>query len=324
MKELIEKIQGQVKKYVGRARWATFWREDRKRRELAYGTLAKGYHAMFLRMWERLGPPNGGTPEIRFIFSKATGTGVLCWRWMEKDHFSHIWLIGKEDRNKAESLFDISRREDIPYYISDEIIAATAVASLLAEQNDDNQPVVDEETVNGMLARYYEWQEFNPLEISEVWSSRLNTMVCNFWKMTPIMRRTVELKQTTELSFSEAREKAFAEAKVPDLPDCIRSNNGDGRINMSYDDSYFYTIDHHGMVVCKEFPNEYLDISDYEVMKTVAATIYRDITGNQNLNDEGIGGANWLLEEEPEWINGNLMPCDRDKVQVKATTRTTP
>lgn len=317
MKELIEKIQGKVKKYIGRAKWATIWREDRERRKVAYQTLAMGYHAMFLRMWERLGPPNGGTPEIRFGFSKATGRGMLCWRWMEKDHFSHIWLIGNEGRNEAARLVDINRREDVPYYISDEIIAATAMASLLAEQSDDNEPVVDEETVNGMLARYYEWQEYNPLEISQVWSSRLNTMVCNFWNMTPIMRQTVELKQTTDLSLSEAQEKSFAEVQVPDLPDCIRSNNGDGRINMSYDNSYFYTVDHHGMVVCREFPNEYLDISDYEVMKTVAATIYRDITGNQNLNDEGVGWTNLLLEKEPEWMNGNLMPSNRIKAEVK-------
>lgn len=318
MKELLEKIQHKAKKYWGRAKWGTVWREERERRAKAYSRLAGGYQAMFLRMWERLGPSGEGTPEMAFVFSKSTGTAMMFFRWFEKDRFSHFWFFGGKGREEIVSLRDASREEDVPYYISDEIIAATAVASLLSDESDDGNAVVDEETVNGVLARYYEWQEYNPLEISRVWSSRLNTMVCNFWQMSPVLRRTVEFVQKTGLSLDEAREKAFAEVEVPELPLCKCSNNGDGRMNMSYDNSYFYTVDHHGMVVCREFPDEFLDISDYEIMKTVAATIYRDITGNQDLSDEGIGGASWLLQEEPEWMNGNLFPWDREKAGVEA------
>ena len=43
-------------------------------------------------------------------------------------------------------------------------------------------------------------------------------------------------------------------------------------------------------------------------MKAVAATIYRDITLNQDPEDLGISGASWLLEKEPEWTGDNVFP----------------
>ena len=130
------------------------------------------------------------------------------------------------------------------------------------------------------------------------------------------MHRAMELVEKKSMSMSIAHKIAMEEVEPAELelPKCMNSDNGDGRMNMSYMNSYFYTIDHHGIAVCREFPNEFLDLSDYEVMLTVAATIYRDITGNQDLDDAGISGASWLLQEEPEWMNGNLFPHERQKV----------
>ena len=185
------------------------------------------------------------------------------------------------------------------------------MAALLGDSDPVDENVVDNKMVNDILAKYYDLQEFNPLEISEVWSTRLNTMVCNFGNATPGMRRAKELVEECGLDFSVAHKIALDEVKVPELPACMRSDNGDGRINMSYAGSFYYTIDHYGMAICMEHPNEYLDLANYETMKTVAATIYRDITGNQDLEDLGISGASFLLEEEPEWEGDNLMPSDR-------------
>ena len=317
--KFLETIKDKAKTFYRRAKWATVWREDRNRRERAYLNLVEGYNMMLLRMWERLGPHNEGTPELKFMFSKSSATGMFVWRWQERDRFSHIWLLGND---AGARLFDMSRSEDVPYYISDEIIAATAIASLMTEQDDENSPEVDEETVNGVLARYYEWQDYNPGEISGIWSSRLNTMVCNYWRTAPVARRAVELSTEKQLEISNAFKLALDEVIVPELPTCMRSNNGDGRMNMSYPGSYFYTIDHHGVAICREFPNEPLNLSDYETMLTVAATIYRDITGNKDQNDEGIGGASFLLEKEPEWDYENSFPwerSDREPEKAEAT-----
>ena len=102
--------------------------------------------------------------------------------------------------------------------------------------------------------------------------------------------------------------QAYKEVEQTEFPKCLNSNNNDGRYNMSYQGSYFYTIDHHGMAICRELPNEYLNLADYEIMKAVAATIYRDITLNQDPEDLGISGASWLLEKEPEWTGDNVFP----------------
>jgi len=309
MKDLFEKIQSKVNKVAGRIMWATLWRKDRESREEAYLNLSRGYEQMLIRMWERVGPPNTKAPRMAVDFSKSSGTSMLVFRQMALDRFSHFWVLGETDRKKGARLYDMNTEEYIPYYISDEIIAATAIASILSENE-----TAEEEEVNDVLARYYEWQKFSPLEISNVWMSRLNTMVCNFWRMSPVMGRTMELKEQKGIDFSIAHKLAMEEVEPLELPVCMNSDNQDGRINMSYEDSCFYTIDHHGIAVCREFPNEFLDLSDYEVMRTVAATIYRDITGNQDLDDIGVSGASWLLQKEPEWMNGNLFPHERQKV----------
>ena len=280
-------------------------------REEAYKNLANGYAVVFLRIWERLAMPSAETPQFVYTFLKSSGTAMFFWRWKEKDRFSHFWVLG-EDKSKAGArLFDMNRDVEVPYFISDEIIAATAVAALLGDSDPVDEGVVGDEMVKDILSKYYDLQGFDPLEISKVWSSRLNTMVCNFWNASPGMKRAMELMEERGLDFSLAHKIALNETKVPDLPACMRSDNGDGRINMSYAGSFYYTIDHYGMAICMEHPNEYLDLANYETMKTVAATIYRDIIGNQDLEDLGIGGASFLLEEEPEWEGDNLMPSDR-------------
>ena len=95
----------------------------------------------------------------------------------------------------------------------------------------------------------------------------------------------------------------------------MTSNNEDGRYNMSYVGSCWYTIDRVGAVVCKEHPSKYLDIENDEHLRMVAGTIYRDITG-KSLSDVGSCFVTWLFEKEmPTWEGDSLLPSEREAVE---------
>ena len=304
MKELLEKLQTKATKIIGRITWATIWREDRTNREASYRRLALGYQQMVTRMWERVGPSGEDAPELNFCFFKNNGTAMFWFRQTQLDKFSHFWVLGEKERKKSIRLYDFTRKESVPYCISDEIIAASAIASTLSE---GEEPVTEEE-VNEILSRFYATQDFNPTELSFVWVNRLNTMVCNYWTQAPIMSTTMRLVQEKGIEMKVAIDQAYKEVVRTEFPTCLNSNNNDGRYNMSYQGSHFYTIDRHGMAICKEFPNEYLNLAEYDILRGVAATIYRDITLNQDPEDLGISGASWLLEKEPEWTGDNVFP----------------
>lgn len=155
--------------------------------------------------------------------------------------------------------------------------------------------------------------------VSFVWTSRLNTTLCNFWRVAPEMTVTALcLKEKPEWDFNRANEAAQAVAVVPELPTCRVSDNEDGRTNVSWycdnivglphqDASCMYTVDAEGMAICKEYPDEELDLSDYETMACVAATIYCDLTGNKQDSD-GVNATLYMCLKEPEWKGGNLFP----------------
>ena len=63
-------------------------------------------------MWECLGPPNGGTPDVKYMFSKGGAMAMFLWCWQEKNRFSHFWLLGGES---GAELFDMNRKEDVPW-----------------------------------------------------------------------------------------------------------------------------------------------------------------------------------------------------------------
>lgn len=301
-------LRASASKLGNRIAWATYRRKTRNLRERSYKSLLTCYVKMLDRMWSRVGVPDEDVPVTKYYFDKADATAVLCFERCKGGKRSHILLMGDPvDPRKISVLNDITAEVELPYYISDEIIAATVVASVLSEEDS-----VDEEAINAILARYYKTEPYDPLQISRVWMSRLNSTVCNIWRIAPIMSRTMELVDERKLKFAIAQKIAMDEVEIPDLPTCMNSDNGDGRINMSYSlaGSCFYTIDHHGIAICKEFPNEYLDLEDYQVMLGVAGTIYKDITGCSD-DDVGRGGAVAVLGEEPEWMNENLFPWER-------------
>ena len=255
-------------------------------------------------MWHRLNTSKEKEPNACFHFNKTNATATFYFERVADGKKSHIWMMGNPNNEKVGAqLQDLNRKTEIPYFISDEIIVATAIASISSKKD-----VATEEESIEILNDYYATEPYKPLELSQVWMSRLNSTMCNIWQMAPIMKRTMQIAEERGLSPAIAQKLAIEEVKVPELPSCLNSDNGDGRVNMSYPGSYYYTIDHHGMAICKEFPNEYLDLSDYETMKVVAATIYRDLTLNQDLDDLGISGALYLIQEEPEWRGGNLFP----------------
>lgn len=298
-----------LSRIYGRLMWATIRRKDRLIREKAYFNLVQMYGKMVDSMWRYTGDSNEFPPKLYFKFDKNFAVAVFGWVTPEDEKRSNLWELGdKDNRKNIAKLFDLNANEEIPFHISDEIIAATAIASLLSDEE-----AVDEGSINQILTSYYENQEFDPIEISTVWLSRLNTTMCNIWKMAPVMKRTIEIMEGRKIDFLIAQKIAMEEVRAPELPKCLNSNNGDGRMNMSYMGSNFYTIDHYGIAICKEYPNEFLNLADYEMMRTVASTIYRDITMNSDLNDLGISGANMIFEEEPEWMNGNLFPWERVK-----------
>ena len=148
-------------------------------------------------------------------------------------------------------------------------------------------------------------------ERSFVWFSRLNSTVCNLWSSASKTNLAVEMCEKRGLKFSDALEVASEEVNVPPLPDCRYSDNEDGRINASWYGkagigmSCFYTVDSNGIAACKEFPHEHIDLSDYNTMLTIAATIYRDLTSCAD-DDVGLSGALLACQDEPEWRGGNL------------------
>lgn len=298
-----------LNKLTGRLLWATAQRKQRLRREEGYKNLAQCYENMLQRMWSRVGPLGEDPPTSCFVFDKSRAVAVLYFVRKKNNKKSHAWLMGHPtDKTRATILTDLNAGVEIPYFITDEIIAATIIASVLS-----NVECVDQKTVEKYLFAYYDTEPYDPLEVSRTWMSRLNTVVCNIWRISPIIRRAMNIVDERGLQFAESMNIALEEVKIPDLPLCLNSDNEDGRINMSYDlpSSCFYTIDHHGVAVCREYPNEYLDLRNYEAMLAVAGTIYKDITGCSN-EDNGRGGAMAMLEQEPEWENNNLFPWDRD------------
>ena len=155
--------------------------------------------------------------------------------------------------------------------------------------------------------------------VSFVWTSRLNTTLCNFWRVAPEMTVTALcLKEKPEWDFNRANEAAQAVAVVPELPTCRVSDNEDGRTNVSWycdniyglphqDASCMYTVDAEGMAVCKEYPDEHLDLSDYGWLLGVAATIYCDLSVS-DIESDGLRALLQLWQEEPEWVGDHALP----------------
>ena len=69
----------------------------------------------------------------------------------------------------------------------------------------------------------------------------------------------------------------------PDMeePPCYRSENEDGSVNFSYPRSCLYTVDNEGVLRCKEFPDEILDLNDIGTLFSLCVTIFKDITGSE-------------------------------------------
>lgn len=75
--------------------------------------------------------------------------------------------------------------------------------------------------------------------------------------------------------------------------------------------SCFYTIEPNGTATCKEFPDEFIDLSNYETMLRVAVTIYKDITQCAD-DDAGLSGAFQSCQDEPQWKGANLFPDESE------------
>ena len=297
-------MMNSIKQIVGRLKWATIQRKERNSREEAYRELAKCYEKAMHHMWERVRNSTEKEPNSFFYFNKKNATATFYFEREADKKRSHTLRMGNpNDEKKGAQLKDLDRNVEIPYFITSEIIVATAIASILSDKD-----CVTEEESSKILHDYYAAEPYKPLSLSKVWMSRLNSTMCYIWKMAPIMKRAMQIREERGLDLVIAQKIAIEEVKIAEPPSCLNSDNEDGRVNMSYPGSFFYTIDHHGIAICKEFPNEYLDLSDYETMKVVAATIYRDLTSNKDLEDLGISGALYLMEEEPDWKDENLFP----------------
>ncbi len=161
--------------------------------------------------------------------------------------------------------------------------------------------------------------------ISYVFVARLNKVLCNIWRAAPGLTMTAMLvKENPDWSLNRANEAAQAAAVVPELPTCAVSDNEDGRTNVSWycgDEgiSCFYTVDAEGTAVCKEYPDEELDLSDYETMACVAATIYCDLTLNKHDSDGVQAALHACIKHEPEWKGDTIFPTNLE-LRTKDTT----
>ena len=152
--------------------------------------------------------------------------------------------------------------------------------------------------------------------VSWVYASRLNSVLSAIWEIAPEIGRTMQLMEEEELSLTEAATIAEQEVEIPELPECRVSDNEDGRTNVSWywfdggryrNMSCFYTVDAEGIAVCKEHPDEYLDLSNYDYVLGVAATVYCDLTGSSRESDV-VNSTVYMCKGEPVWKGVNLLP----------------
>ena len=150
--------------------------------------------------------------------------------------------------------------------------------------------------------------------VSWVYASRLNSVLSAIWKIAPEMKMTMRLMEEKDLSFNEAAAIAEQEVEIPELPECRISDNEDGRTNVSWywfdgGVSCFYTVDAEGIAVCKEYPDEHLDLSDYDYVLGVATTVYCDLTRSSRESD-GVNATVYMCKDEPVWKGVNLLPTN--------------
>ena len=70
-----------------------------------------------------------------------------------------------------------------------------------------------------------------------------------------------------------------------EAPTCFTSEEGDGKVNFSYPNSCFYTVDDYGRLVSEEYPEEDLDLNHFPTLFGVCSTIVNDITGGAKESD---------------------------------------
>ena len=261
-------------------------------------------------MWASLGPTNTEAPQLKFDFLKHNGTATVQFHQAELGKSSHLLVCGGPEHDEVKCLSDNTIEETIPYFISSEIIAASVIGSILSEEG-----IATEKVVRNNLAKYFELKGYEPKELSFVWLSRLNTIFCTFWNQSPLMEKTMKFRKERGLEFNIAYEEAKKGYEPPELPECRYSDNKDGRMNIDYEGSCFYTIDHHGIAVCRESPNEYFNLADYDELCATAETIYRDVAGKHDKADPGIYGTYLELFNEPRWTGLNAFPSEDNQTE---------
>ena len=286
---------------IGRIRWATLKRGDRKSRERAYLRKAYCISVFAKEIWKAVYPSDSPLVWMNsFTKHDACLSFFAVHEGVKSDHY----FLGLDQDN----FWDLSRcesDENISFWTSEEFVAANIIAQI--KSNDVANP--PDELVETILNRYFEHEGIDADGQANAWLNRLNRLVCDLYQTAPVCVEALRLLEQGA-DFKESYEKAFATVERPELPTCIASVDSPGRYNMSYsyDGSCFYTIDHDGFAVCKEFPNESLPLNDYETLKTVAYAIVKDI---RNGDESGLGDALYWLKEEPEWKGDCIMPQDR-------------
>ena len=318
-KTVLAKLRTKINWIELRFRWATVWRKYRNERYECYDSLMLLVKEHLTAIWRILDlQPGKAMPEIHSMIFKYSGTAAFWFSW--EDKVSHQFMLGRPDPKKAAYICDLTSDEEVPYYTHPEILAARAIVSLIKDPraNTRVRSIATEEEVNQLLASYHmhlvtDYGESHPIEVSKVWVNRLNTMLVNLWQNAPVLLRTSQMEKEKGLEFKEALGIAFKEVDPEnmELPPGRTSDNEDGRKNLSYTGSCFYTVDRRGIANCREFPSEHLDLSDYSVLLQVAATIYKDITGCGD-DDQALALGLWAFKDnEPEWMGDNLFPWER-------------
>ena len=287
-----------------RVGWATVHRKERNNRQLVYSLYFSQLRDLVSRMWERVGDGNPVTALGNFSKENAQFTMVFT----AGDKVSDIWIMGENEKGKAKRLLKYFSGDYVPFHTTKEVIAATIIAQMNLGDGEGSGFDIKDEVIQEIIHNWYMLKGPDPTRDSWTWLHRLNTTVCNLWQSAPVLQKASEICAEKSIPIADAVELAFESVGAVALPDCGTSNNQDGRYNISYKGSCYYTIDHYGVAICKEFPNELLDLSDYETMKRVAATICKDINGD---DVPGLGDALWWVKEEPEWTGACVLASDQ-------------
>lgn len=294
---------------ISRIEWGTTKRKDRTNREQSYKLRFGLISGITNQIWEIVYPND---PPLQWKGGFTKYDAAFCFFAVSGGVESDGYYLGLDQDNAYDFQYG-SCDSKLSYWTCEEVLAAGIIAEIKSKSITPPQ-----ELVETILAQYFIHEGIDAAGQSETWMHRLNSVVCSLWQMSNVFAVAQSIAEEEGLQHMKAFDKAMAITPKLELPMCYNSPDGVGRHNISYsaNGSCFYTIDFAGEAVCKEYPNERLNLAEYETMLRVACTIVRDMRQG---DESGLADAMFMMKDEPEWKNGCIMPETHEDQLTKMT-----